>query len=594
MAKFFTIQADIYKLDPALINETPALHIDKLLREYSLDEKNYSYKEVPLQENIGLSNGFELKLFVGEKDDRAPGWLSFLDSLVPTDHKPKLKHLKRNFPSFALFIFNDSSTYVITKGAGSHVIRKEIEELFGISVLERLIDPAKSDLRSAEERGVLGSVIAQSRYFKRDYTISDDRSFGMFYSGISALISNEKLEKYLGIKTNKNHLVIEGENSLKINSRVNIMELLERLQLIDELLKSGERFPINKFRILKSKELNRPEKGSKLEHLINEELMKLTFSSHMNAEEIEVYHPDIVEYLKSTDLSFYVHQDNGEYIDRKLSHDTRITLKDILNLFNYSPTNYPQFKSNILAIFGGFSSDHSDNPVAIRCLEDWLTGEIEFNGQKYFRFDARWFIYELDFIEDVNISIQALFEKLPGGDKLKTWNHSSFTKHDRKDSERQYNLSFKGEGYTICDTALIENIEICDFFKVVDDQIILYHVKSGWGQNIRIVYNQIVNGAKGLAHLRMTRNMTLIKQYFDDVKARNYNKDDLDFETFRDSLLSKNVKFCLVYGSKNTKSREDEIMSSKSTLAKLCVLRCEHEIRSIFSFSFDLIKVSII
>lgn len=586
-----TIEADIYRIDNELIDdETEAFIEDIVVESFSGENAhNHAYNEVTLNQEISSNSEYHLKLFVVEADnERSPDWLDFIREIVPEDNHEEIEHLKRRFPSFVLFIYTQEVIYAIPKGQGRHVFSKYIQENFGIEVLERLVDGGNSELRAASERGVLGQILAQSKFFKPNYKFDDERSFGTFYRSVEAFISQDRLRASLGIETDRGSLLISGQNTLKIRGQLTIEELVERIRLIEELLILPKIFEINKFQVVKPGILRRNYGGELLSTILENSLSETVYDDFEQGEQIEIYHPDIFRYLGSEKMKFInIPDDNSSFI----SWGQRITLQRVLTSLGKTVNSQQEFDDTIFNILGAFTLEDGTTSNAMR-LNDWLTGEVTYNGKNYFKFDGRWFTYENSFMTDLNNGIESLLTKLGPHEVLNNWNYSRFRTIDRYTNEYQYNLTFKlRPGMVVCDRATLDNIEICDFFKIEGDQVTLYHVKNGWGQSVRVTCNQISNGARLLASLRLNSNRTKMRTYHSRVRNKSYAGEDLDVNLFYQLLTIPKVKFCMVYGTSENIPRDQEIRDSQSNLAKLNVLQCEFELRANYGFDFDIIKV---
>lgn len=589
---YFTIKADIYRLSDSLLDDSVEENISQLISKHNDKELSKSYSEIAVRDDLEHQTDFKLKMYIGSDDEHKPDWYNFIDSLVPQDSKNMLENLTRRMPSFLLFIYNNRSVYAIVKGGGRYAIHSKIEDQFGISVLERILDSSKDDIRSSEERGVVGSIIAQSRYFARDRKLNDERSTSKFYKSIEAFVPKDLLSETLGIETEKNSLMVGGEDSIKINSKVDIFGLINRVAKIDELLMKPKKCLINKFRKLKPIELNRETKGIKLKHHLENMLLKDCFKNFKLNVENEIYHPAILAFLGSSELFFYNSNLNDE---KKLPHDIRITLSMVLNLFHVPVNDYAEFEQAIKYISGGYYLTDDDIPKAVVSLSDWLTGEIVYSDKMYFRFDSGWYIFEPVFIDTLNDNINYLLTRIDQNEILPDWNHSKYNTSEKRESEHTYNLSFKRDPFVVCDRGLLDNIELCDFFKYEKDEIIFYHVKNGLGQSTRVVCNQIMNAARMLQSLRFEQDQKKLAKYWDSVCSHNYRGSALKLDQLLPILDPKlKVKFVLVYGSEGSGERDIEVIQSRSSIAKMCILDCENVLRAEYNFGFGLTKVKIL
>lgn len=587
------LQADIFKLDNDLIDTdlTFEEYIQSIIDEHS-DKGNLRYLPIDVKDEVETDAGFYIRLFISDNKEKPAPWLQFLNSFITEEESSKMLHLKSNYPSFLLFLFNDESIYAIAKGAGSSVIKDHILINFGLEVMERLIERNASDLRQADERGIFGSVIAQSRFFVPNHKIDDENTFGKFYKNIKAFISKDKLANELGLLTTKNSLVVGGENSLQIKTKNTIEEIIFRIQKIDQLLTAPmppQHRRINTFRRLGIKELNRPFSGTTMfKYHLQTLLVQFVFNEYILDKDVEIYHPDIFKYLTADNLTFY-HADDTS-VNKDISCSERVTLKTVFELFNLTPSNEQDFFLALQSIYGYIVDEAQEYSYDSKNLLAWITGEVDTGTNKYFKYDDMWLQYEDSFVTNIDSSLDYLLKKMGKNEVFPVWNYD-------KEKERKYNLNFRGATYIVCDTALVNNIEICDFFKIdtANRTATFYHVKNGWGQSIRVLCNQIMNGAKQIRSIINNRNEPELLVWYNRIKGKNYvsRPDAPTFDQIKELFNCTNFEYHLIYGSKATSGRDPEILKSKSTIAKLSVLSCEGEIRSNYGMNFKISKVLI-
>jgi uncharacterized protein (TIGR04141 family) len=575
------IQADIYRIDPDKIIDTPIETIKNIIESH----RGQSYISIELKKSISNFLDYNISLYINEINETIPDWLPFLGELISENEIHKLENLKRKYPSFLLFIYDIKNIFIVSKGAGRFVFSNFLQENFGIEILERLIDETETDIRSITERGVIGNILSSKKYYKPDHKFNDEQSFGKFYKSIETLISKEKLKTKLGIETDRTSLIISGENSLKISTKLGINDIVERVNKINLLLNESKTVHLNKFKKLAKKDLKKvlSTSSDNLQNLLEGKLIEEAYDEFKKGNYVEIYHPNILKYLEANSINFQF-EDNLKSID----WSNRINLNTVFNLFNLEIKDIAHFVEFLNSVKTSliFEDENEFNFKVL--LKEWLIGDITFNEKMYFKFDGEWYIYENDFIKEIEDRIDSLLEKIGIQEDLENWKIGV--------SEGEYNQSFKNKNTLICDKALYGGIEICDFLKFDNNEIKLYHVKDKWGQSIRVVYNQIINGARFLAEIQNSDFKKInikLKNYYNMILNTHYihDKCPLTFDKFKKIIRSKKVKFILVYGSDSNKSRDEQIKTSKSNIAKLSIIQCENELRSLYNYNFDIIKV---
>jgi len=581
-----TIQADIYKLDPDKYIGSTINTIQRIVKTHSTSASHQTYIHVPLKSGLNETKEFKIRLYVNEVLDSQPEWVIFLNEIAHENEQEYINKLKRKFPSFIIFIYNNEHIYAVTKGGGHFVINKYIKEDFGVEILERLIDENDSDLRSISERVVIGNVLAAQKFFKPDHKFTDEQSFAKFYKAIDALISKDKLYNLLGIKTTRTSMIIRGENNLKIGNQLKFDELINRVVKVNSLINATKTAHLNKFKKVTKKQLEVALLNETLEMRLNNILIAQCFQEFVNSDFQEIYHPNIFKYLQANSVNF---KRDEELIN--IDCNNRIDLDLIFSSFNLTINSINEFKDEMNEIKTFLVFENEDDFPHQANLIQWLIGDVILDGIKYFKFDGEWFRYENEFITEINNRVNRLLRKIGTPEILPAWINQT---------EGEYNRSFIGNGVLVCDRAMYKNIEICDFIKfdLTGQGLKLYHVKDGWGQSIRIVYNQIINGARFISEFRNNSgrlNTNKLREYYNSIKHTHYSNGHtipVDFDQFKNLVNRKNVTFVLVYGHTNRTDRDSQITRSNSNIAKLSIIQCENELRSSYDFGFDIVKVN--
>ena len=594
--------SNIYKLDNYFYEGCDfEEYIIDLVNDFSSDSNHHTYSLLNLKNEYLSLKKFKAMLFISQDEDRKPDWLEFVNDIIAEEEEKETKHLTRKYPSFLIFFYNNFSIYCVAKGAGHYVIKEQIVPDFGIQVLECLLDDKQTELRRASERGVIGPVLQRSRFFRGKYNITDERSIGMYYKDIDAFIDKDKLKKYLNFTTDKAALVIGGKDSLEINTALNINELYQRISKIEELLilkKQGKFKELNKFKRVSNSILNR--KKNKLSPSIIERLEEEIVESIHNklkddTFDLEIYHPNMIRFSEESSFTF-ISSLKLEVEPIVLDTSWRITLKRVLEELNLKTSEMSKrdFSKVIYSIIGYFGK--GDDIEEGKSLITWINYDTILDGTKYFYLDGAWFTFVEDFKKQTSNDLKNLLNKLDSQPEiLKNWELIKKLDGKLSVSEEKYNLSYRDEdNLVVCDRALLNNIEICDFFEVDGDKIILYHVKNGLGTSTRVVYNQIMNGAILLNNLRLSNKKDEIDKYFSAIKSKNYVGKQIKRSLIDKLLIAKNIEFCLVYATKSDKNREEELNDTQSFIAKLSILQCEHDLRTNFDFKFNLAKVQLI
>lgn len=574
--KIFKVNSRLYKLDEA------KQFIEQFMYNYN-SEHGMQYEKF----ETGTFDGeFQILQYINTPNFKPPSWLRL--SKQAAVKSEKLNSIRNKNYALLMFFFSRSEIFVITGGHSYRIIEEIVDYDFGFNVVERLINPSETEIRSLSERGFVGIELASSRFFKSNFVFHDNDDFGKFYRGLEAFVDEKALIR-LGVKTEKKKLLVKGEAGFKIDTSIDLETILNRVSRLSKLLKSGLEpgFEINPFRNVRLKELssfvNTPKKykGRELGAVLDEELYLQYFQTlNSPALDKEIFHPSLMEYL---DSSLIYLQRNREY--HKISTNQKIYLKTLLRPFNVETNSlkFETFIEWITKVRTIIKSEDSGSEVSNRKLSEWLSGEVELNDNRYIKFENIWYTYSFNFITDINRRLDSMFEKIEICE-LPHW------RVDESDYEEDYNRSLlsKIDSGIMGDTVKYKNIELADFISNNDQEMVIYHVKNGLDRNLRVLQSQILNSAKILSDIRISNfEHPEIKEYFERLikfSMRN-GGDKISFEVFKNDYLKRDsLRFVFAYATRRkTVDKEqilEEIKSSRSSIAKISILHTYYTLKS--------------
>ncbi|MDR6764489.1 uncharacterized protein (TIGR04141 family) [Flavobacterium sp. 2755] len=589
MAK--TVNAKLYKIQDSIIqdrNDNEKL-IEDIVHTYNLKTGN-KFSEIELSETSNVDTWFA-KLYIFTTEAKPPHWQDFLSDIVQNEQD--LDKIKIQYSSFVLFIYSDNSIFVISKGYYGHFLLEEyIDTFFGLEVLSRLVNKNSTEIKQIEERGLFGTEIGSQRYFRENYNLAFEDDFGKIYKTMLASIEEDDFEK-LGIiqkRTSTKKLSITGSSSLEVSSNFTYEELVERIIKIQEVLETdGVEF--NQFYRLPTSELN-PIKDS-----LNENLLSYAYSCYINNETIDFYSPNVFEYLRSTEVRFY----NKDGIFKDIQFCSSFGYINIMNelvekeLINVATED--TFVESLQNTFGHYRANENEDFSVGVSLDQWFCGEVEYDGKKYFKLDSSWYLYRHSLEEHLNSFFVNFDFENNTTNNLESWT---------QESEGLYNESYKNrQDFIVGDRAYLNLIEMADIIKVTGNKIYFYHVKKGLGQDTRALISQINNAARYLTYFKDEENNAGLKSYYKSICDKHYNGNSLTLnidgnlnDISEDEFIQlfksgKKFAFVFVYCSDSPLSIKEEIINTKSRIAKLSLVYIIRDMkRTDFELLFERIKTT--
>jgi uncharacterized protein (TIGR04141 family) len=586
------VNARLYKIkDIVSENVDTSDFVQQMIQEYNQDSGNM-FTQVPLRGDLS-DQAYGEKLFIFRKPEKEPTWIEFLQDIVINDNV--LSDLTIKNVSFILFVFTTNRIYAITKGYfGRHIIKKYIDERFGLDVLRRLINKNSTEIRKIEQRGIFGSELSAERFFRENYSLSYEDDFGLIYRNLLASIDEVDFKKLGIIKKREDisKVSINGSSYLQISTNFDYSELIDRIEKIEKLLKSSEGIQLNQFNRLSVAEL------SIIKDKLNNEILKLALKAYKEKESIDFYHPDISEYLNATEVSFDVKGDT-EIIPLGHSFGFIPIMERLVKKNKIDVSSDVAFFESLKECRGSFIVEDGEAHDNYRSLTEWVSGEVEFDGRKYFRYDNLWYTFEDTFDSHLNKYFTDLdFESLKPSHALKKW-------EKKYGKERQYNNSFiKEEGFIVADEVTLDFLELADLIRITEDKIYLYHVKKGLGRDLRVLTNQVINAARKIRSIIAEIDDDALKKYYKKIKKEKYKGEEIYIQQggkrkiiseddFLGLFKKNKLAFVFAYSSDSTKKVEEEINSTKSRIAKLSILYCVKGMR-VTDFEFLIERIPLL
>ena len=181
-------------------NEIEKIYSTEDIVNFLLND-NKDYKNQNLREETSINlNGFQTKIIYKPDPPKPTTWRNFFAEILTEDSE--ILKSKKQEESFMTFIYNEKNIYAITGGFAFHRIEPYLDSLFGIKILSGLIDRNSKNIKGVSERNVSKSVMATTKMFRVDYSISEDEDFGKIYKEIIAQLDSKILEEKLGFKKN--------------------------------------------------------------------------------------------------------------------------------------------------------------------------------------------------------------------------------------------------------------------------------------------------------------------------------------------------------------------------------------------------------
>ncbi len=453
---------------------------------------------------------------------------------------------------------------------------------FGLEILSRILKAEDKNLRSSKERNLTGGIQGSIKFFRNDYNLYENDSFGNIYNELNASISIDQLTKIFGFaKTElKSDSLCIAKNSFSIKKSVSFIDLLKLIGKCEKLISLP---PVV--------EINSVEKVNKSNSmLINdlwEKLLNEIYHNYLNpitSFSVEIAHKDFEKYYyaNSTRLSMSVKRKRNDYPFEEAIKQIQPILDKIRNID--STLTLEQFKTTV-----NNTSIETFDANGVTLTKDSLTNhfctEIMYSGKSYFLIERDWYEIGKTFIDKINEqSLHFITSNKYSGPLMDKWFIGS---------ENDYNKSyFTKSNSLVFDKFTPLNIESCDILRWDEQNVYFYHVKKGFDNSMRDLCSQVLIAARKIKE-DSKNNFVYLKTLYKTVTTNNgtstYSIDAKKYLTktskddFIDIIKNRNIVFVLAVldTSKTERKLETDIDKYESNIAKFSLNELSKNMRNL-------------
>lgn len=470
--------------------------------------KGRKYKEQAVQPN--LSQQYELRLFY--KRNSAPvKWKGFMATIADAN-ADILKHPLGQSESYILVFFNKTTKqYFASTGGYGHIDTMIVATNdLGIEILSRIVTAEDKALRSTKERSISGGIAGSVKFFRSEYNLYDNESFGTVYNELCASLDKKKLVNLFGfaIADLRSDNLCIAKNSFSIKKSVSFKELLRIIESCETILKKPPIVEINSV-------VKIDRKNTALINSLNDDLDKLVFANYKKAADffsVEISHKEFEKYFQSeqTKLSFSV--------DRKLQEKTFDTpIREVQTILDEIRAVNPKLTrkdfETVMETGHIKTVDADDTVLTEEVIRNHYCSEIKQGLQSYFLIERDWYEVSKSMIDKINTTCANFVkEKKYTGPVMHPWD-KTFT------SENAFNASFIGKANTLVfDKITPSNIEVCDIVSWDKDNVYLYHVKKGFNNSMRDLCGQVAIAARKVLEDKKSK-FDFIGSLYDSLQA---------------------------------------------------------------------------
>jgi uncharacterized protein (TIGR04141 family) len=579
------IQTSIYKLRPsiAVIDSKNKLVSNDIDLDYLEDEfKKHGYqpqKLMPIRKP-----GHDFRLFYNTWN--APvKWKEFIAEIVQAGEDILNANISVN-EGFILLVSirkrNKKELYAITGGFGHIELQSYIDYQFGLNILSRLIQSQDKVLKAAKERNFVGGVLGSVKYFRGDYNLNENESFGNYYQELRAKLEKTILKSIFKFTDDelKRGGLCDAKSSFTIRKPLTFDRAIEVVDILDNLIRKRAIVDLNLI-----KKLDKSDKAliGKLDKELDKELFSI-YKGNISDVNVEICHRIFDRYYDASEfeLSFPV---------GKKSRTERIPacgcLHDILDGYTNADIRLKTHDDVKKLLDNSRITSFGDDGKQLTTgrLVDHICAELRFNNRSYFLFNQEWYLVKKEFASILNKQCKEFINAhlLPSS-LLKKW-------HSLTESENDFNAKHLGDKDTLVfDKVTPENIEACDILKWNAKEVYFIHVKKGFNNEMRNLGRQVHISARRVVQdlksgkgflgklydelLNKSATTTYFKNAQFELKKHTKHQFLKIFENRKPVFV-----LAILDSSKKGKRSLADITNYNSNIAKFCLHQLSQEMR---------------
>ncbi|MDR6462867.1 DUF6119 family protein [Chryseobacterium sediminis] len=557
-----------------LIKDVNFIYLAKFFR-------SRGFKEQKVKSDI--NDSFDIKVFY-KKSISDVKWKDFIKNIVEPNQD--ILNINKSTSESYIILFQNNVTKKIFASTGgyAHITVQEVSTNdFGIEILARIVKRDDKALKSTKERNLTGGIQGEVKFFRNDYNLYENDSFGKIYNELNALLTKENLIKSFGFKAKDitNDSLCIAKNSFSLKKSISFNELLNIIKKCEYLLTQDYTVEINSVNKV-------PKSENILIENLFDNLIQLAYQNYIDSTKfysIEISNKEFDKYFQASTskLSFYYKRKLKEFLFDDVARENQQILLIIIDLCGDSLT-FEEFKKIIETATLETFDENNDSLTKDKLLYHFCS-EIKYHDENYFLIEKEWFQIKKTFIDTINEeSLYFLNENIYTGPKLEKW---------KDQSENAYNSSYIGKKNTyVFDTFTYLNIEACDILKIEDDIVYFYHIKKGFDNSMRDLCNQVYIASRKIIE-DIKDNYSYMEGLYSLVinnngKSPYYKKAKTQFgkltcKMFLENIKDKKVIFVLAVLDTSVTKRSliREIDKFESNIAKFTLIELSKNMRNL-------------
>ncbi|WP_343566609.1 DUF6119 family protein [Sphingobacterium sp.] len=531
--------------------------------------------------------------YVYNEDVKKSYWRDFLPLELSAGHDFDVKQI-----SFVLFCNIRSNIFAVVGGSGIRVIKKFLNDRFGIDVFERFMNLTEDLVISHISRGILGSLSENRKVYRNQKYLNEAFDVTDVPTKILVKIRDEIKDSIFDfIKFSSQTSVLEVGSYFHLKIRLDFDLLNQLLTTLNEVLGSKKVSNLTSFVKIEDYKLISSNLEINLFGLIYDDYGNKfgpnPFNLYFNDKDIDFIHPsNLIGFYECDKYEIEVsHLKNPV----KTIYDRGSLYYECLSIVNNklgTPSTLVEFIKFLRRI--RIKGYRNNELVTQAKFFDHITSEIEYNSKPYFKVDNLWYEVKDEFIHNINLLCHDYYSK------YEFVNLGILRRWPKELTEGAYNSLYRNDpNFYVFDKILSDNIEMCDLL-FIDDQlriIYLIHVKDGFDAKMRDLYNQIIlSSERLLSDIKNSNNASYLQGQVERFNKAKENIDqgiNIDYNSLYNKMAIARYKLTFVMAFNSGKNVNDQfkirLPSLKSNIAKYALVQT---VKEIDGFDLNLIDLA--
>lgn len=590
------------------MSNTACINIYSLNADYNITvirneiaKKNYT--KFLFKDEIQTANDITIEAY-SKYNLEIPDWAKLINTYLLDQNQ--FNDAKKYSSIILIFINNDSQNrcFIISGGNGASCIQKYFDYHFGINILERVFDKDVNKLDSVREKGIIGDVLASSRYYRRSRSLAYEDDFGKYFQDLDLKLEKDQIEECFPAIKNYKGNQLKAKISISCSASIEIKMKIDFITVIRTIKDIMVLQAIDAPRIFNTSLVPLTIRRNKTEIILNYIFLrkKLIDAMIMNSVinlDLDICHLEFEKYYQSTSfkiISPELHRNSKKQpVISQITRDNMDDLSDASFLGEIyqdciSSVEYENSMNKILFLKEylqkvRIETYNSDGDLLTEGnIIDYLQTEID-RDHIYFLIDKTWYRLQSEFDKSLNDKYLVRI-----GKNIRTY---SFIKNWNNKDETAYNELYNSKKNPIyLHLMKVDYIELCDVIHVDHDnkKIYIIHVKIGLGASIRDLVSQALISARIIEQEVLSDSKERLSALYDHAVGKDrINNSELSKSDFL-NYFNYDREYCLAFYDNGVSDVSFKTGDISSRIAKFSLVEFS-SVMNMSGWKYSIVKI---